>query len=434
MKKQALVVFLFMLWALWGTNCMRNKNPISPKDENGNNEPIEFVTCPQTDIPWPSLADSPWPMFLHDPQHTSRSPYQGPTQGEFLILAKARYEVMSSPAITENGSIVVGSDGLYAFSPSGSEVWHFETGGQPDQIQSSPLITSTGTIYVGCQNGILYSLRSDGSLKWTFDTGMVFGLASPCISKDGKVIYANVFSGQRRTFFSVDSTGSLLWKYELMARGSGVSSPAISPDGKTIYVTDGEFLHAVSDDGNPKWQFGALGGLVAPESWAPVIDNDGNVYFNSTDFCYSVSPSGSLRWKSLVPVNSLTAPCIGYDGTIYTYGLGGGYEGLHLYALDYAGNLKWRTAIPGSPSPWGCSSPSVDIEGTVYLGLIPNPFGEPKINFIAMDREGRIKYTLQMQTPGGLFPDIDTSPVIGEGGVVYTGSDAAEGWYVFAIR
>lgn len=32
----------------------------------------------QVDIPWQTLADSPWPMIKHDPQLTGRSPYKGP--------------------------------------------------------------------------------------------------------------------------------------------------------------------------------------------------------------------------------------------------------------------------------------------------------------------------------------------------------------------
>jgi hypothetical protein len=33
-------------------------------------------TQQQTDIPWPTLANSDWPMIKHDPQLTGRSPYK----------------------------------------------------------------------------------------------------------------------------------------------------------------------------------------------------------------------------------------------------------------------------------------------------------------------------------------------------------------------
>ncbi|MBU2444432.1 MAG: hypothetical protein KJ666_02510, partial [Bacteroidetes bacterium] len=35
----------------------------------------------QHDIPWLSLADSPWPMHNADPQATGRSKYLGPMNG-----------------------------------------------------------------------------------------------------------------------------------------------------------------------------------------------------------------------------------------------------------------------------------------------------------------------------------------------------------------
>ena len=47
--------------------------------------PDQNLTRPpgyQEDIPWPSLADSPWPMNHHDPQSTGRSPYDGPALGQ----------------------------------------------------------------------------------------------------------------------------------------------------------------------------------------------------------------------------------------------------------------------------------------------------------------------------------------------------------------
>ena len=34
----------------------------------------------QQDIPWPSLADSPWPINHGDPQSTGRSKYPGPAK------------------------------------------------------------------------------------------------------------------------------------------------------------------------------------------------------------------------------------------------------------------------------------------------------------------------------------------------------------------
>jgi len=40
-----------------------------------------IISMPQSHIEWPSLADSPWPMYRHDPQSTNRSQFQGPQTG-----------------------------------------------------------------------------------------------------------------------------------------------------------------------------------------------------------------------------------------------------------------------------------------------------------------------------------------------------------------
>ena len=50
---------------------------ISCKETPREPEKKEDISS-QVDIPWPSLADTPWPMFHHDPQSTGRSKYAGP--------------------------------------------------------------------------------------------------------------------------------------------------------------------------------------------------------------------------------------------------------------------------------------------------------------------------------------------------------------------
>ena len=73
------------------------------------------------------LAESPWPMFQHDAQHTGRSPFVGP---ETNVLK-----------------------------------WSFATGGAFGNL-SSTAIGLDGTIYAGSQDEKLYAINPDGSLKW----------------------------------------------------------------------------------------------------------------------------------------------------------------------------------------------------------------------------------------------------------------------------
>ena len=56
------------------------------------------------------LADSPWPMFAHDPQHTGQSDYAGPQEGVLKWVFSFRTSVGTSPltpTIGGDGTIYV---------------------------------------------------------------------------------------------------------------------------------------------------------------------------------------------------------------------------------------------------------------------------------------------------------------------------------------
>ena len=106
------------------------------------------------------LADTPWPCFRHDLNHTGRSDVL--TYDQYVL--KWKYQtgdvVDSSPAIGSDGTIYVGSrdNYLYAINPNGTLKWKYRTG---DWVWSSPAIGSDGTIYVGSYDNYLYALEKD---------------------------------------------------------------------------------------------------------------------------------------------------------------------------------------------------------------------------------------------------------------------------------
>ena len=66
----------------------------------------------------------------------------------------------------------------------GTVLWEFETG---DKVYSSPAITSDGTVYVGSADKKLYAINSKSGAKlWEFETGGDVG-SSPAIGSDGTV-------------------------------------------------------------------------------------------------------------------------------------------------------------------------------------------------------------------------------------------------------
>ncbi|MCD6294371.1 MAG: PQQ-binding-like beta-propeller repeat protein, partial [Deltaproteobacteria bacterium] len=115
-------------------------------------------------------------------------------------------KVLSSPAIREDRSILVGSENgkLYAFKPEdGSEVWVFS--GDDKKIRSSPIVASDGTIYFGSDDQKLHALNSSGTEKWDFVAeGMVS--ASPAMGFGGD-IYIGTEEGK---FYAVETASARL--------------------------------------------------------------------------------------------------------------------------------------------------------------------------------------------------------------------------------
>ena len=110
------------------------------------------------------LADTPWPMFRHDRQHTGRSPNTGPSIPQEKWSYDAGGKIWSSPAIAADGTVYVGSadDNVYAINPNGTLKWSFTTG---NDVTSSPAIAADGTTQVGSLDDTLYALHTDGTLN-----------------------------------------------------------------------------------------------------------------------------------------------------------------------------------------------------------------------------------------------------------------------------
>jgi outer membrane protein assembly factor BamB len=443
MKCKLSIIFLSVLLVIaW--NCSHKKSPVEPKDDNP--PPKNFVTSPQRDLPWPSLAKSPWPMYLHDPQHTGRSPYRGPQEGRVKWMFDTGHDVFSSPALGDDGTIYIGSNSLFLFAitSAGSEMWRFKAEGIT--LQSDPLIATDGTIYfsvTGFQSntGSLYALNRHGDLKWKFENGIQVP-GEYVISADGKVLYLMMYKfyptqNQRwvGSLYGLNtSDGTLLWEFTPTS-GDGLRwHPAIGFDG-TIYCAGNGGLFALKPDGAIKWEFNTGG--ASRGSASPSVDNAGNIYQSSVDYLHSITPEGNTRWRARIASweTEYSSPAIAYDGTIYVIGLCEVNRNLDcLLALDYAGQLKWN--LPLSQFGLGITqnSPVVDVDGTVYLGLPGARTASDSVNFVAVNADGTLKYKMSLRSPDGSTPDIDSKPCISDDGTLYVGSDKPRGKHLCAIK
>ncbi len=406
------------------TGCKKNEpppvgpTPPQPTDTN-------WVTHSQLDIPWPGLANSAWPMVNHDPQHTGRSPYRGPQQGKVDWLFNAGFIIYTTPVIDQDGTVYFGSFNryFYAVTPSGSLKWQSYGGGS----DSSPLIASDGSIY--CFGGgasqvytYVYSYDRNGNLNWQFIVDEYESYSSLAISKDGQTIYLAAAH-----LFALGKDGTLRWKLLPDSTDKCHYSLAISPDGATLYVPGFKALYAVDTSGTLRWKFHGPNTDVHGPTSNPAVDNDGNIYVGVVpDQVYSFSPSGAVRWQR-GGINwgpEFPGPVIGRDGTIYI-------TGRALYAMDYAGKLKWKIDM----SLMSQCVPAIDIDGTLYFGRSTEKSNAAdSINFMAVNPNGTVRFQMSLRSPDGTIPDIDSNPSISSDGKIYVGSDYPHGFHLYKIK
>jgi outer membrane protein assembly factor BamB len=369
----------------------------------------------QVDIPWPTLADSPWPMIKHDPQFTGRSPYRGPQSPTITWTVNMKDGIFSGPVIGEDKNLYFGSyyqdpamlglsDYFYCFSSDADTVWNYKLG-RHRPPQSGILIDSSNIIYFGSLDGYLYALYPDGTLKWEFKTsGPIVESAIPNIDLQGNIYITDGWG----ELYSVRPGGNLNWnvKYE---NGFTQRSPAFSPDGNTIYIAGRDSnLFALDLDGGLKWKFSC--GVIQK---APMIDSNGNIYFIPyyPQFFYSINSEGNIRWKSAVNSVGYAISTIDKQGNLYFIAIDSlSFPDKALFSLDYYGNFRWSHILNDYENDDFWQPLICDFEGTVYIG---STFG---YYYYAISSNGQLKWKLPLNEY-----QVDNTGAISEDGTLYLG-------------
>ena len=337
-----------------------------------------------TQVSQAQVAESAWPMFRHDPQHTGRSSLSGPeTPTErWRILTGASG---SSPAIAADGTLYVGSvdTRLYAIGRHGVLKWRFTTRGE---VHSSPAIGADGTVYFGSDDGSLYAVNPGGTEKWRAEVGGRLR-SSPAVDRNG-VVYVSSSEG----LHAFNPDGTLKWTAPEVDEES---SPAIGPDG-TVFVGSAGSLTSLNSDGLQKWSI-LLGGQTISSA---AVGTDGAVYVGSLDKLYAVNPDGTFRWTFTATAGIGTAPAIGADGTIYV-----GSVDNRLYALKRDGSLRWIFNFQDEIQ----SSPTIGADGTIYVGSFDG-------RLYAINPDSSLQWSFPI--PG----DIIASPTIGADRTIFVSS------------
>lgn len=347
------------------------------------------------------LIDSPWPMYCHDTRHTGKSPYSTVQNDGNEIWFIKFYCFVEGSAVINNNILYFGTwCDFYALDLiNRSILWSYDTGGN---IESSPAIDENGTIYVGTAyrtgSNLLYAFYPNGTVKWTFSAGDNIH-SSPVIGDDGTIYFGNGDGPPYGLITALYPNGTLKWRY--ITDHAVRSSPAIGLDGTVYCGSHNGYLYAFyPDNGTVKWMY-KTGNWVAKGA---CIADDGTIYFGSWDgHLYACYPNGTLKWKTSVYID--TTPVISEDGTIYA-----GSD--MLSAVDPVnGSVIWQYDVPGRIAS---GNPCISADGTIYCGTADNGY------IVAVNPDGTLRWKLFF---GG---ECFFSPIIGEDGTVYIGSNSAQ--------
>ncbi|MDZ7339665.1 MAG: hypothetical protein ONB30_14160 [candidate division KSB1 bacterium] len=418
MRKGVFLLFALLCGVLvW---CARDKSPLGPGEGP--------AVCPQHEVPWPSLADSPWPMYRHDPQLTGRSPYRGPRKGrvKWKFTPGERGLIWPAVVVGLDANVYFGyrqvyplEEGtfLYAVGADGGVRWRYRLSsrvGLSDE-PGPPVVLADGAIVVAyAREHRVFVLNPDGTLRATFG-GTFWSLAN--VGLDGTLY----FVGEEGCLWAMSQQGDVKWRAcppgGLKFHWEGVS---ISPDGNTLYGLGASAptsqwvssVWAVGTDGSALW------GYPLPDSMGcgllPVVSCEGNILFATSGYTspalYCLMPGGSVKWKVEGLSSEWTEPTVDPEGmTLFEiWGSNGGCP--ELVRVDCSGALLSRQRFcHGGRFPGTYAGPVCDAEGVMYLCTD---------EVTALDRSGAVMWKVPLEGKSSRI----AAPAIGADGTLYLGT------------
>lgn len=372
----------------------------------------------QTDIAWPTLADSPWPMVKHDPQFTGRTSNIGPKSPHVAWGVLKRDGIFSGPVIGEENNLYVGGydsrdsqEQFYSYTKEGILRWTFATNSlwPPD---AGIIIDSSNTIYFGASDSNFYAVNSDGELKWkcAIHNG-VAEMIIPNIDLEGN-LYVTDFTGY---LYSITPEGSIRWEM-MYESGFKRMSPVFSPDGESIYIFGADSnMYSFNREGILNWKFSCNRSLRAP-----IVDSQGNIYMIESGVpqtLHSIKSNGEINWsveifESALPNYSI--PTIDYEGNIYFILKDSLYPINQRNLISYSHDGEFRWSFPLDMELYEFDEvyqPLIcDREGTVYFGSTYGTY------YYAVDKNGNEVWKIPMN---GM--QVDHTGAIAEDGTLYLG-------------
>jgi len=376
-------------------------------------------------IPWPSLADSPWPVTRGDMQATGRSKFVGPRTNNVIWRKDMPLGILYGPVIGYGDVLYFGERALspdsvnyfYAVESNGNPLWTFETE-TPFPNNSGAIVTSDSTIYFFSRNQKMHALNPDGTLKWTQDIWANLRPFYP-VAKNGDIFVVMV-----DTVFVVSPGGQIKNSFLVPFVNT---SMVFSTGGDTLFYTSGQIqttdpqaVNAMRTDGTPLWSV-FFDDFTGKNRGIPVVDNSNRIYLNAkkdgTSYLYCINPDGSTAWrypfKLTERFENNSSITLDSNGNIL-FQISTNDSG-YIASVNSDGQLNWKTVLGHYYDDGAFINHALvcDAEGKVYCGSNLGPVS----NFWCLDSNGVILWDLSLEGY-----ELDSSPAIGSDGTLYIGT------------
>lgn len=271
---------------------------------------------------------------------TYKTTYTYNRTGEFYVKAQAQDRHKRS----SNWSSAV-----RVFSGLGRIIWQLLPDDDYDcEVVSTPAVDEQGNIYVGCREGHIHALTANGNERWRFsakyhDEFISSVVIAPngklyCADRGGYLYRVNPINGtkEREAYLGDEITATL----------------AISPSNK-LFINSIAGLHAYDENLNLLWRIDSICGVSSV-----AIDEAGYLYVGTEDgYFYSLDTLGNIRWRYNIGDEVISSPAIIGQGKICV----GAQDG-RLYLFDRNTGFISRSSSYGAIS----STPVVGTDGKIY--------------------------------------------------------------------
>ncbi len=299
-----------------------------------------------------------WPTFKADVERTGESVSGAPSVGKVLWAADYRPAIIYSSPIVWNGTVYIGTASTLRaiWAKNGTERWAYEAANPihtaptikdgvvyfgmsestrngcaavdaltgellwnasiPDFVTSAPLVVAS-SVYVGCQDGVLYCLKtSDGKERWNFTAGSRILYGALAYSSGNVVFGVEADDNNEGTVYAVNaSTGKEAWNTSVTGSvwsapaivGQDVLVPTAADKALGLEVGNGYIYCLDLTTGDFSWRSDNIGRVYASPSVA-----DGRIYvgtFGKTVgelevieprmYCLDLAASGRILWSNV---------------------------------------------------------------------------------------------------------------------------------------